>query len=121
MAASDLPNLYRSLREAARRQLDSLAADDLEALTQAGETRERVFEALRSRDAEFATLDQARLAEIREIIRQILADDAKITELATAAAALAQDELAKVTQGMSALTAYASEALPQSYFIDRSS
>ncbi len=121
MPASDLAFLYRSLREAARRQLDALAADDLEGLTQAGEARERVFEKVRSREAEMATLDEARLAEIQDLIRQILADDAKISELATLQAAQAQDELAKVQQGVNALHAYASEALPQSYFIDRSS
>ena len=121
MSASDLPHLYRSLREAARRQLDTLAAEELEAFERASEERERVFELVRSREAEMATLDDARLAEIRDTIRQILADDAKITELATRAAAQAQEELARVTQGMGALHAYANEAFPQSYFVDRSS
>lgn len=121
MTASDLPTLYRSLRELARRQLDSLAADDLEGLNEAGEARERLFTLIVERGAELKALDDARSAEIRDLVKQILADDAKITELATRAASAAREELGKIQQGMNALNAYASEALPQSYFIDRSS
>lgn len=121
MTASDLPNLYRSLREVARRQLDSLAAEDLEAFSEAGEARERLFALILDREGEMRGLDEARSAEIRDLIRQVLADDAKITELATRAADAAREELGRIQQGMNALHAYASEALPQSYFIDRSS
>lgn len=121
MTAPELPQLYHALREAARRQLDLLAAEDFEAFSEASVVRERAFEAVRARAGDLATMDEARLAEIHSTIRQILADDAKTSELAARQSAQAQEELGLVQQGMSALNAYASEAFPQSYFIDRSS
>jgi hypothetical protein len=121
MSPPDLPQLYLSLREAARRQLDALAADDLEAFTRATDDRERTFAAIRDRDGELQALEDARSAEIGSTIREILAIDAELQATATRQAALIQEELAMVQQGMNALHAYAVESLPQSYFIDRSS
>lgn len=121
MAGADLRQLYQDLREVARRQLDALAAEDFEAFSEASEARERAFEQVRRHEAAMPPAGDPRLAEIRELIRQILADDEKIAELATRAATQARAELATITQGMNALNAYANEAFSQSYFIDRSS
>lgn len=119
MPEAPLHVLYARLHEAARRQLETLAADDMEGFGIVTELREQAFAEIVKRDGELEQLDDARSAEIRDRIRQIMEADRELERLVLLAAARTKEEMAMVHQGLNALHAYAVEGPHASYFIDR--
>lgn len=119
MPEAPLTILYARLHEAARRQLDALAADDMDGFEIVTALREQAFKDLLARDGELATLDDARLTEIRALISEILETDRELEHMVLLAAARTKEEISTVQQGLNALHAYAVEGPNASYFIDR--
>lgn len=119
MSDAPLHVLYARLYEAARRQLDTLAADDLEGFELVTGLREQTFAEILQRDGELGGLDEGRTAEVRRQIALILEADRELERLVLLAADRTKEEMAVVHQGLNALHAYAVEGPNSAYFIDR--